>query len=352
MEATPRAVSAPDVAKQAPSDKAAPAPDVVPPPAPAPDVVPPPAAARPDAQETRDPMLRGDDIAPLPPPPPGRFGPAQTLGGSSMPFGEPVGESPQRFAVELKFGPYLPAIDHSVGLAGKPFQDLFGVNPDSLASGWRVLSQLEFDYQFLRLFGTLGAGLSVGYYRISAPQPVYSDVLDKDGKPMTDAVGRIKSVCSGTAACFSGDENHFNLVPLEALLVYRFDYLARRFRIPIIPYIKGGFAYYIWWNGTSGSFVATQRYVRHSDDGYYHELAQLEQKQVSGASFGLAVHPGIAIDLGVIDRQAARVMDRELGVNRVSLIGELNYAYVNNFGHGYHLNLSNTSFNVGLLMEF
>ena len=34
-------------------------------------------------------------------------------------------ESPQRFAVELKFGPYYPDVDKEPGV-GSPYEDVFG----------------------------------------------------------------------------------------------------------------------------------------------------------------------------------------------------------------------------------
>ncbi|HEX9101821.1 MAG TPA: hypothetical protein VF997_06440, partial [Polyangia bacterium] len=54
---------------------------------------------------------------------------AEEIGGNPPPaFGENASrhyESPQRFAVELKFGPYSPNIDASQGVHGTPFADLF-----------------------------------------------------------------------------------------------------------------------------------------------------------------------------------------------------------------------------------
>lgn len=315
------------------------------------------------AQTEDTPPLVGDPRREPPPPRPTELGglppaPGLNLGESAMLDPTPRryrGESPQHFAIELKFGPYAPDIDKTPGIMGTPFSDLFGDSGTPIGGrpAWQLLTQVEFDYQFFSRLGTLGVGLSGGYYRISAPQLNYFPTAT--GSAVCTAVdngsgGRTYSAPMGIDAsgCFSGDSNIFNLVPLELLLIYRFDWLDRRFKIPIVPYVKGGLAYSFWWNGTSGSFVANLQFEK--SGSAYSPLAN--GPAVSGGTAGLAVHPGLALDLGVIDRQAQQIMDRELGVNRISLFCEMNYAWMTNFGVGSKLNLSNLTFSAGLLAEF
>lgn len=229
---------------------------------------------------------------------------------------------------------------------------------------------MELDYQFLHRVGILGVGLSVGYHRRSAPQLRYfpgamlatCDIQDEvltasDGvrRPYKKYVLPDGSV-DRQGACFSNDEHVVNVLPLSVLLVYRFDWLDKRFGVPLIPYMKAGLAYYLWWFGSSSEFV-----VRKEVD----ESGQLVEDgpTASGGTFGFVLQPGLAIDLGAIDRAAARVMDKEIGLNRVSAFVELHYAQIDNFGHPAErdvggqrgpttLNLSDTTLSAGLAFEF
>jgi hypothetical protein len=141
-----------------------------------------------------------------------------------------------------------------------------------------------------------------------------------------------------------GEDNVLNVVPLALMLVYRFDVLDKRFRIPIIPYIKAGIGYYIWWFGKTGSFVADVQTA--TADGPV-------SVQSSGATAGLVLNPGLAIDLSVLDPASARVMDQELGLNRVTAFIELNAAFMEGWGaRSTKLNLSDTTFSAGLGFEF
>jgi hypothetical protein len=266
-------------------------------------------------------------------------------------------ESPQHFALELKFGPYVPALDETEGLNGKtPFSDRFGdpADPYQAAPSRGLLSLVEFDYQFFHRFGVLGIGLGGGYYRktarafgnVAAPPAVgYCQVKPGvDGGPRTYALPN--GMPTSADACFSEDENIFNVVPLSLLLVYRFDVLDKRFRIPIIPYVKLGLGYYIWWFGNSGSFVSQ---VNTQD-----AEGAIVSANASGATAGFLLHPGLAIDLSAIDAAAARVIDQEIGLNRVTAFIEMHGAFVKGCGcsNAMKLNLSDLSFTAGLGFEF
>jgi hypothetical protein len=146
--------------------------------------------------------------------------------------------SSQWFAFELKMGSYSPDIDSSPGLNGAtPFSDLF--NPQGLRGRppGRLLTQIEFDVQFFRKVGSLGFGTSVGYYR----RTTHSFQYPGGGEPMV-MNGKIQSCTVGVDCVRSGDQTALNIIPLEAMLVYRFDYLMLRYRVPFVPYVKLGLA--------------------------------------------------------------------------------------------------------------
>jgi hypothetical protein len=241
-------------------------------------------------------------------------------------------ESSQWFALELKFGPYSPDIDSSPGLNSHPFADLF--NPADKhhgRPGGRLLTQIEFDFQFLhRSWGSLGIGHTLGYYRrfTHAVNYIHGDTMTPCSLEKGECVA-------------SGDITALNIIPLSILAVYRFDYLARRYKIPFVPYVKAGLAYYIWWieNGSGG--VATYRVpmTTQTDSGY-------------GGTFGWVLNPGLAFLLDVIDPSAARTMDAELGINHTYLFFEMHYADITGFGAPNKMTLSDLTWNTGITFEF
>lgn len=280
---------------------------------------------------------------------------------------EPHGsrESPRRFAFELKFSPYIPAVDSSpVFQSGNgpktPFSDYFGSDsePAGLTPPRGLLTQGEVDYQFLNRFGSLGIGLTGGYYRRSAPaftsapgsaRPACSVRGNGEGwreyhKEVAGSDGKTTTTIVPYDSCVSGDESIFNLVPVSLLLVYRFDELSKRYRIPIIPYVKAGFGAYFWWISSSASFASSLS-TKDAD-------GNTVSRDVSGATYGLVVHPGLAIDLSAIDLQASRVIDAEIGLNRVSLFVELHSAFMSGWAQKNKLDLSDLTFNAGISFEF
>ena len=264
---------------------------------------------------------------------------ADQIGGYSSEFGQKAikAETPQRFMFELKFTPYTPHIDHSKGLNGKtPFADLFNsrnyndagvITNEGQQPGYKLLTTVEFDVEFLRRFwGTVAVGLTTGFYR----RTTHAFNLNMDG-----------TSCSPLSTCVrSGDESGLNIVPLSALIIYRFDTLANHYKIPIVPYVKLGLAYYIWWmNDGNGILSASQKPFASPQSAY-------------GGSFGFVLHPGIAIQLDFLERRVAKGMDMELGINHTYIFCELNYANVNGFGASNKLDLSDTMVNTGFAFEF
>lgn len=266
-----------------------------------------------------------------------------------------VQSSPQHVMFEVKFGPYVPHIDRSVGLGGKtPFSDVFGDPSSGIGStpAWGLLGQGELDYQFFHGFGVLGVGLSAGYHSRTAKSFVLDPKSQKYCQVQDDGSGGRSYVLPTKPDptkvtyndCISDDEDKLNVVPMSLLLSYRFDVLDRRFGIPIIPYVKVGLAYYAWWFGNSSSYVST---VNSTDSN-----GQPKTLDASGGSLGLVVHPGLALNLSALDPSAARAIDQEVGLNRVTLFVELNYSWVNGFGRARNLDLSDTSLSAGLGFEF
>lgn len=282
--------------------------------------------------------------------------------GPSVVFAESYRNSPYHFMVELKFSPYLPSVDKSNSPAiqngATPFSDIFGDPnaPKGADPSRGLLTEIEFDYQFLHhVTGSLGVGLSVGYYRTSghpfvatsgaagAPQLCQTVNNPIDGGPRIYVNGTTQL---DDAHCRSGDNTFFNVFPLNVLFVYRFEYFQNRWRVPIIPYIKVGFSYWFWWIGNDDSIVGSAHIPATDTSPGNNSLT-------SGGTAGLVFHPGVAFDLGGIDIEAGKTLARETGVHRVTLFIELNAAWINNFGISKPtVNLSDIMFNAGLGFEF
>jgi hypothetical protein len=264
------------------------------------------------------------------------------IGGNPPEFGENAPrnyESSQWFAFELKFGPYSPNIDASPGLSklgGHPFRDLFPPSAGKSRPPGRLLTQLEFDFQFLhRWWGNLGIGHTIGYYRRTSHSLEYTNPTAMPPTPCDSTT----TTCQGS----SGDGTSLNVIPMSLLFVYRFDYLAHRWNIPFVPYFKAGLAYYVWWIENGGGFLSIAKFTDpttgNTDSGY-------------GGTWGYVLNPGGAFLLDIIDPTAARVLDSELGINHTYLFCELHYADISGFGASNKMNLSDLTLNAGISFEF
>ncbi len=218
--------------------------------------------------------------------------------------------SPQRFAFEIRFGPYLPEVDDnmpadSTACGSGPFNATFG---DSSS----LMTEIEFDWQALNIFvGTLGIGGSVGVYHVTAN--AFNEGL-----------------CTR-----SSDETGLWVIPLTLMAVVRFDIFQTRWNVPLIPYFKAGISYGIWV-ATDASGIST------SSDG----------SSGYGGSFGLRLAGGLMIGLDWIEPRAARTFDNEFGVNHTYLFFEWYWAWLDGFGSDNRMDVGDNTWVAGLAFEF
>jgi hypothetical protein len=231
-------------------------------------------------------------------------------------------ESPQRFAVEVKFGPYLPDIDKRwTGDGFGPYATIYG-RTDELGVAnklprKRLFSVVGFEWQFFHAGGPLSLGFTVGYFGDTA------QALIADG------------VADGENVRSEADKTRFNIVPLTVLLGYRFELLADRFRVPLVPYARGGVGYGFWWE-RKGSSLAI------NDAG----------QKARGGSFGWQVNLGLMLRLDFIERGAAYDLDRSTGINHTYLFGEWQFSHLDGFGSDKAMSVGDDTFTVGLAVEF
>lgn len=191
---------------------------------------------------------------------------------------EPAGASPKTFFFEARVGAYTPRIDQvEVFSVSKPYESTFG-------KSFMWLGEAELDVQFFQRFGSLGLGLSVGY-------------AEKYGKALVSATGGASS-----------QSTSLHVLPIKALLVYRFDWLNLRFGIPLVPYLKGGALLMPWWinKGTNLETVTVGA----------------ETFKAVGYKPGLVGTVGLSLCLDFLDRRMARDFDSGVGVNHSYLFAE------------------------------
>ncbi|MGE0548898.1 MAG: MXAN_2562 family outer membrane beta-barrel protein [Kofleriaceae bacterium] len=228
-----------------------------------------------------------------------------------------------KWVVGIRLGPYVPDIDkqfaEQVGTTMRgPYHAMYG--------GYRITPMIDVDRILWRGVGQLGVGLSAGYMQNSGKS--YKDGTDPNdpNRPRSE-----------------GDENTFRLLPLGLTAIYRFTWLDDRYGIPVVPYVRAGLGYYVWWVRTNGKTASscwdgTKNPDCDKDYGY-------------GASAGYQGAIGIAIRAERIDGDAASSM-RQSGIHHAGFYGELSMAKMDGFGKDTKLSVGDTTWFAGANFEF
>ncbi|HEX8440317.1 MXAN_2562 family outer membrane beta-barrel protein [Archangium sp.] len=212
-------------------------------------------------------------------------------------------QSPRSGSVEFRLGGYRPQLDAEEGLTTAPFSKVFG---DSNL----LLFEAELQRFFYQGIGSAGVSLSLGYAE------KYAAALLPDSE-----------------SARSKERTGFHVLPVHVRGVYRFDYPAFRWSIPVVPYLKPGLVYIPWWITKGG------------------EPEKVEGREASGGKFGFELAAGVSFLLDVLEPRLARDFDSDLGINHSYLFAEYTYAKVNNFG-GEGFNLSDSYWMFGLALDY
>jgi hypothetical protein len=227
-------------------------------------------------------------------------------------------ESPQNFAVEIRFSPFRPAVDSDPSLHGcTPFADIFG-------TGNNLLFGMEFDWQALRIphIGTIGPGVAAGYTSFSANAPYSSTNRSPNG-------------CLLSNGQTSGETTSLTIYPMYLVAVFRADALWKDLGIPFVPYAKvgGGFAF---WQASNT--LGTSNYNGEAGQGY---------------TIGSQLALGVSFNMNVLDPYAARNFDESMGVNSTYLFAEWTDANLDGLWLQSHpLRVGGTSWTFGIAWEF
>jgi hypothetical protein len=210
--------------------------------------------------------------------------------------------SPRSGGVSFKLGGYKPAIDEEAGLNGAPFRDTFGEDASLL------LFEVQVERFFYQGIGTAGIAFSGGYAE------KYADTLNTEGE-------------------VAPEKTALKIIPLQLSAIYKFDYAAFKWGIPIVPYGQLGLIYMPWWVNKG------------------EETQEINGVRASGGKWGYGLTGGFAFMLDVLEPRLARDFDTDLGVNHSYVFAEYNHRVVNNFG-GEGLNLSSGFWMFGLALDY
>jgi hypothetical protein len=214
----------------------------------------------------------------------------------------------------FKIGPYVPDIDEQQGDDPGPYEAMFGSDG--------ILPVIELDWLFSHRYGQIGLGGSVGLFgRTASAYAANTSIMDPD-RPRAD-----------------GDDTTFRLLPLSASLVYRLTSLDDNHGFPLVPYLRAGLSYYIWWITAPSGKVSR---VYDPDIG---------ANKARGASLGFQGSLGISLRAERIDASAARSM-RDSGIEHAGFYAEVQLAKVDGFGKDSKLSVGDTTWFAGFDFEF
>ena len=234
-------------------------------------------------------------------------------------FGRPG--SPQRFALEIKLGPYLPQVDRLYDGPGLgPYATIFG-RTNAMGETTRpprkgLMPVLGFEWQFWYLGGPIGIGTQIGFFRDSArailaqPEP---------GENIRSGADRVS----------------FMVIPVSMLLVYRFELLADRWKVPLVPYAKGGAAYGFWQTRNSNGLSRDSR----GNAG-------------RGGVWGWQLNAGMMLRLDFIEPGTAKKLDNLTGINHTYIFAEYQLMRLANFGHPNAIAVGDGTWFAGFAIEF
>ena len=224
--------------------------------------------------------------------------------------GPPAGQSPRSTTFEFRMGPYHPDVDSGMANGATPHDTVFGTKT-------RLLYSLEVDYEIFQRLGTLAVGAGIGYFHESAAA----------------FVGTSAGVSTGVR---SSDETALRLIPLSLLAVYRFDVLADRWNVPLVPYAKAGLNYTLWKVTDGNGDVAT---LTTGGRG-------------SGGTLGWQATAGLAFQMDTLDAASMRELDGDSGLNHMYVFAEWSRIDASGLGFSNRLRVGDSTWSAGLLLEF
>lgn len=212
--------------------------------------------------------------------------------------------SPVFGLLELRFGSYKPNIDREFS-AGGPYETMFG--------NGSLLFETALHWHVYQGIGKVSVAGSLG-------------IFNKKGHAFTEDGEK------------SADRTALMIIPTRLSLVYRFDYLQERWRVPFVLSAKLGLDYY-FWNTKSAGYIS---------DG----VAGGETIAGRGGTFGWHYGFTLYFWLNWLAPGMAASFDGNTGINNSYLFAEFMGTRVDNFGGKNSWDLGDNVFMFGLAFEF
>jgi hypothetical protein len=233
--------------------------------------------------------------------------PAQQSEQARLPPGDP---SLVSWHAGIRIGPYTPDV-------GNPQSSQYDAH---FGTSQHLMTMLDVDYILWTGFGQVGVGGSIGYWQKTARAFSTMNMMTSDARSNADEA--------------------FRLIPFALTATYRFTMLDDNYGIPVVPYVRGGLSYYVWWVSVNG------HYARICDDNN-----ENCGNKALGASLGLQGAIGLAVRAERVDASTAMSMQQS-GIEHAGIYAELSLAKVNGFGSDKKLSVGDKSWFAGVDFEF
>lgn len=226
-----------------------------------------------------------------------------------------------RWGVDIRFGAFKPTISNN-DAALDLYKNIFEQGHDkSLVKHHPLMKSLEAAWYFWRAYGLLGVYGRVGHWSVTGKSLRCSTAdCSKDSVTSTQAT----------------TDNNLIIVPFQAGLVYKMDLFKRYWGIPLVPYVKGGFDYDLWWLNAGGS-------VAHTKPGGH---------AAKGGMWGYHGSGGLAVNLDFLEPGAARHGRSSSNILDSYVYFDVQKSVVNDFGKHNRLNLSGMQYSIGIALDF
>lgn len=214
-----------------------------------------------------------------------------------------------RWTLGIRLGPYKPSIDAKFDSDPGPYERTFK------ARAYMFAVDLHRVWNVAR--GQLGIGGTAGYFTNSAL--AFQDNTDPGDPNRPRATGNL---------------TRFSMVPLELTAIYRASIFDDEMGVPVVPYLRGGVGYDIWWSRAPSG-----------------DLSMAGSDRALGASIGLVAAAGIAVRAERIDGDAARSM-QDSGLEHAGFFAEVEGSWIDGFGNDQRLSLGDVTWFGGINFEF
>ncbi|MEZ4400941.1 MAG: MXAN_2562 family outer membrane beta-barrel protein [Kofleriaceae bacterium] len=225
-----------------------------------------------------------------------------------------VGDALPTWITQVRLGPYRPSIDAS-----------FASNPGPYARTF-LKDSLLFEIDVHRVWsvarGQLGVGFSAGYFTNSALAWQDGTSPGQPDRPRA-----------------SGNLTRVSMVPTAVTAIYRATILDDELGLPLVPYVRGGLAYNVWWMKNPADELSVAMSCPTCED------------RAIGGTIGVVAAVGLAIRAERIDPTAATSM-HNTGIEHAGFFAEIEAGWIDGFGKKSKLSVGDTTWFGGITFEF